>query len=209
MAFGSAMPSSPRLGEGGAVRHHLLELLLAHRAAQQVGAAQRVAADDLGHLHHLLLVDHDPVGLLEHPAHQRMRVLDLPRGRACARRRWGSGPSGPGGTAPPARSRPRTRWLGVAQHALHADDSSWNTDRLALAHQPVRGLCRPAAASRRSKGPRGARADEVLHREPRGWSAWQAQEVELHQADRLDVVLVVLADRGITAVAAGRAGRSR
>jgi hypothetical protein len=40
-------------------------LLLAHRAAQEVGLSQAVAADALGDLHDLLLVDDDSVGLLE------------------------------------------------------------------------------------------------------------------------------------------------
>ena len=60
-----------------AVRRHLLGLLLAHRLAQQVGAAERVAAEDLRGLHHLLLVDHDPVGLAEHGLEQRMRIAHL------------------------------------------------------------------------------------------------------------------------------------
>ena len=41
---------------------HLLGFLLAHRPAQQVCSTQRIAADRLRDLHHLLLVDHDPVG---------------------------------------------------------------------------------------------------------------------------------------------------
>ena len=65
-ALASSTPSLRRAGaEDAAVLGHLLGLLLAHRAAQQVGAAQRVAADDLRHLHHLLLVDHDAVGLFQ------------------------------------------------------------------------------------------------------------------------------------------------
>ena len=44
---------------------HLLGLLLPHRPAQQVGAAEAVAGQDLGDEHDLLLVDDDPVGVLE------------------------------------------------------------------------------------------------------------------------------------------------
>ena len=51
--------------EDVALLGHLLGLFLAHRAAQQIGAAQRVAADDLRDLHHLLLVNHDAVGRAE------------------------------------------------------------------------------------------------------------------------------------------------
>ena len=44
---------------------HDVVLLLAHGAPQEVGLAEAVAADALGHLHDLLLVDDDSVGLLE------------------------------------------------------------------------------------------------------------------------------------------------
>jgi hypothetical protein len=48
-----------------AVQGHLFGLLLAHRTPQQVGGAQRIAADDLRDLHHLFLIDDDPVGRFE------------------------------------------------------------------------------------------------------------------------------------------------
>ena len=48
--------------EDALLLRHLLGLLLAHRAAEQVGAAERVARELLGDLHHLLLVDDDAVG---------------------------------------------------------------------------------------------------------------------------------------------------
>ena len=41
---------------------HFLGLLFTHRATQQIGTAQRVAADRLRDLHHLLLIDHDAQG---------------------------------------------------------------------------------------------------------------------------------------------------
>ncbi len=49
--------------EAHALARHLLRLLLAHRAAQIVGVAERVAGEHLRDLHHLLLVDDDAVGL--------------------------------------------------------------------------------------------------------------------------------------------------
>ena len=51
-------------GKNFAVFHHLFGLFLAHRAAQQIRTAQRVAADDLRRLHHLLLVHHNAVSRL-------------------------------------------------------------------------------------------------------------------------------------------------
>ena len=53
------------LDEALALLGHLLDLLLAHGAAQQIGIAQRIAGDAIGDLHHLLLIDDDAVGLLE------------------------------------------------------------------------------------------------------------------------------------------------
>ena len=49
--------------ENVTVLGHLLGLFLAHGPAQHVGATERVAAQYLCGLHHLLLVDHDAVGL--------------------------------------------------------------------------------------------------------------------------------------------------
>ena len=51
-------------GKNFAVFHHFFGLFLAHRAAQQIRTAQRVAADDLRRLHHLLLVHHNAVSRL-------------------------------------------------------------------------------------------------------------------------------------------------
>ncbi len=49
--------------EALALLGHLLELLLAHGAAEEVGFAERVTGDEVGDLHHLFLVDDDAVGL--------------------------------------------------------------------------------------------------------------------------------------------------
>ena len=55
--FASACPEQqPVLG-------HFLGLFLAHGASQQIRATQGITANDLGHLHHLLLIHHDAVGL--------------------------------------------------------------------------------------------------------------------------------------------------
>jgi len=47
------------------VQRHFLGLLLAHCPAQQVGGTERVATDDLRDLHHLFLIDDDAIGRLE------------------------------------------------------------------------------------------------------------------------------------------------
>ncbi len=64
------------LDEPAALLGHDFGLLLPHRAAQQVCPAQRVAGEHLRDLHHLLLVDDDPVGVLENRLQERMRVGD-------------------------------------------------------------------------------------------------------------------------------------
>ena len=56
---------------------HLLGLFLAHRPTQQVGTAQGITRQDLGNLHHLLLIQDDAVGRLEDWFKIRVRILDL------------------------------------------------------------------------------------------------------------------------------------
>ncbi len=60
-----------------ALRLHLGRDLLAHRAAQQIGAAEAVASQHLGDLHDLLLVGHDAVGFLQDPLERRVQVIGL------------------------------------------------------------------------------------------------------------------------------------
>ena len=55
---------------------HLLRLLLAHRAAQQIGTAERIAGEDLGDLHDLLLVEDDAIGRLERAFQAWMQIVD-------------------------------------------------------------------------------------------------------------------------------------
>ncbi len=188
------------LAEDLAVLGHLLGLLLAHRAAQQVGAAERVAAQDLRGLHHLLLVDHDPVGLAEH-LDQAGADTPPPRARACARRRWGSGPSGRAGTSRSARSGPpaASAWRRAACPACRAIRTG-TPPRSCRRKTGGRCARRPAGSVSKAKSRRsGVARDDELLRELQDRQRGQAQEVELHQADRLDVVLVVLAHRGVAA----------
>ena len=62
--------------KGLALRVHFRLDLLAHRATQQIRAAKRVAGQDLGRLHDLLLIDEDAVGFGEDAFEQRMRIFD-------------------------------------------------------------------------------------------------------------------------------------
>ena len=66
MIFFSGKPFRYRAAhEALALLGHLLQLLFAHRAAQQIGIAQRVARQQVRDLHHLLLVQDDAVGFLQ------------------------------------------------------------------------------------------------------------------------------------------------
>ena len=64
-------------GKGLALLGHLLGLLLAHGAAQQVGTAQGVTGQHLGDTLHLLLIEDDAIGRFEHRFQIRMRILYL------------------------------------------------------------------------------------------------------------------------------------
>ena len=56
---------------------HLRGFFLTHRAAQQVGAAERIIGQHLSDLHDLFLVDDDPVGILKQRLELRKVVDDL------------------------------------------------------------------------------------------------------------------------------------
>ena len=63
--------------EGFALGVHFRLDLFAHCAAEQIGAAQRVARQHLGDLHDLFLVDHDAVGFLQDLLKRWVQVVGL------------------------------------------------------------------------------------------------------------------------------------
>ncbi len=65
------------LGNRAAMLRHLVGILLAHGAAQQVGATERITADDLRDLHHLLLIHDDAVGRRQAGGQIGVEVVDL------------------------------------------------------------------------------------------------------------------------------------
>ena len=75
---------------------HLRLDLLAHGAAQQIGLAQRVAREDLGDLHHLLLIDDDAVGLLEDRLEPGVEVCRAVPRPSCSAMNFGMLSIGPG-----------------------------------------------------------------------------------------------------------------
>ena len=184
--------------EGGPLPGHLLGELLAHGLAEHVGASEAVPRELAGDLHHLLLVQDHPVGGSEDGLHQRVEVGDLgPPLLALDEVVHHAGLE---------RSRPEQRDEG---------DDVLETARLQapheLAHAPRFELEHPGG---------GARTDELVslgvvgrHRahvegrlagtgriDHRGGAiddgqGLEPEEVELHEAHRLDVVLVELGHR--------------
>ena len=185
------------LDEQAAVLVHLLLILLAHCAPQQVRPAQGVAADDLGNLHHLFLVDDHAVGWGEAGLQVRMEIVDgllalLAQDEivhhAGTQRPW-----------PVQREHGddvlEAVGLELGQQLLHAL-------RFKLEHRRGIGLLQHLVGRRivEMLGVQGlieARVElfDVLEGELDDGQVAQAEKVELDQADRLHVVLVELADR--------------
>eukprot|EP01022_Parablepharisma_sp_SALTPOND_P029433 TRINITY_DN734_c3_g1_i1.p2 TRINITY_DN734_c3_g1~~TRINITY_DN734_c3_g1_i1.p2 ORF type:complete len:1458 (-),score=543.13 TRINITY_DN734_c3_g1_i1:22429-26802(-) len=185
---------------------HFLGLLLAHRPAQQVGAAQRVAADDLRHLHHLLLVDHDAVGLGENVLGARVGVVEGFTVLALAEvgdqvHRTGTVQRHQGDDVL------ETVGTGVLQHALHAAAFKLeHGDRLGLGQQFVRGPVVQRQLGQVELGQGWIEHADVAHRTVQDGQRGQAQEVELDQADGFHIVLVILRHHaGIAALGIERA----
>ena len=170
---------------------HLLGLLLAHRAAQQVGAAERVAGQHLRDLHHLLLVQDHAVGRLQDRLQVGMQVVDRPAGRAVLARDEVVDHAGlqraRAGTAPPARrcrrsGRAAGAGSGPSCRATRAGTPRWSRQRL---QQLVGRARRPSAARRCRAAARRSRARCALmslHGPVDDRQRAQAEEVELHQA---------------------------
>ena len=179
---------------------HLVRVLLAHGAAQHVGAAQRVAAQNLRGLHHLLLVDHDAVGLGQHLRHHGVGVFNffapvLARHKAGDQVHGARAVQGVQGDQVFQPGGPR-----VFQHALHA--AAFKLEHglgAAVGEQLVGcGVVQGDVLERKPLLPLVPGADEVLGDLQDGQRG-QAQKVELHQADGLHVVLVELAHGGFAA----------
>ena len=103
-----------------ALHRHFVGLFLAHGAAQHVGAAQRIAAQNLRHLHHLLLIHHHAVGVFENAFNARVGVLHR-LAAELARNIGGDQVHRAGPVQRVHRNQVfQPRGFGVAQQALHA-----------------------------------------------------------------------------------------
>ena len=179
--------------EGLALRVHLGLDLLAHGAAQQIGAAERVAGQHLRDLHHLLLVDHDAEGLLQDAFERRMQIVGLllavlagdvvgdvvHRARAIERDQGDDVLEAVG--------------LQLAQHVAHARTFELeHADRLAAAEHLV-GL--PVVERNAREIELDAALLQQLAGERQHGERLEAEEVELHQPGLLDVLHVELRRR--------------
>ena len=180
-----------------ALRHHLGFDLLAHGAAQQIGAAEAVIGHNLGRLHHLFLIGEDAVGRLQNRLEQRMRighrlfaVLAPDVARDAVHR-----------SGPIERIHRNNVFepvgLELAQAVAHARAFQLeDTVRLATGDQLV-GLGVIEGYLREIER-RAARGDEIdrLRQHVEGL---EAEEVELHQAGELDIFHAELRHRHVGA----------
>ncbi len=185
------------LDEGLALGVHLGLDLLAHGAAQKVGAAQRVARELAGDLHHLLLVDDDAVGLLQDRLEQRVQILGLLDAVLAV------------DVARDVVHRPRpiervhgddvveAVRLELAQRIAHAAGFQLEHAGGLAAAQEVEGR-RIVERQGRELEPGAALVDQALGQDQEG-ERGQAEEVELDQARLLDVLHVELGDRHVGA----------
>ena len=186
---------------------HFLGLFLAHRPAQEVGAAERVARQRLGDLHDLFLVEDHAVGRLERGLELRMQVIDprtagvvLARDEILDHARLQR-----------AGAKQRHERDDVAEAIrLQAADQVLHAARLELEHgrgaavlQQLVGRSivhrQHANIDRRLAGERALGID-VAHGPVDDRQRAQPQEVELDEPGRLDIVLVELRDRGRAAI---------
>ena len=170
---------------------HFLGLFLAHRAAQQIGAAEAVAADDLRHLHHLLLVDHDGVGLGEDAFDTRIGITEA--FAVFSRTEFRDQLHRPRSIQRDQRDNvAKAVWLGAFQHVAHAA-------RFKLEHRGgLRSRKNPIrfdiVERYRFQHHRRRRVEtlDVAQCPVEYGQRRQAKEVELHQPHRFDVFHVEL-----------------
>ena len=202
-AIGEAFVDAALAGAGhenAALARHFLGFFLAHGAAQQVGAAEGVAGQRLGDLHDLLLIQDDAVGGVQdrlevgvQVTHRGLAVfaVDVVADHARFQR------SGPEQRDQRDDVLERVR-LQLADQVLHAA-------RLELEHrggvagaqqlEGVRVVERYGLDVQRRFALTLAAAVDALYGPVDQCQRAQAEEVELDQADGLDVVLVEMGDQ--------------
>ncbi len=178
---------------------HFVGQLLAHRAAQQVGSAQRIAADDLRDLHHLLLIDHYAVRRRQDRLEARVDVLEA-LGALLAPHIVGN-----------ELHRPRTIEGDQGDHVVEAlrrrlQQELAHAARFELEHRRRIAAAENVVSARvvqrqrvERQRRRGIEHADVTQRPVEDRQRRQPEEVELDQADELDVILVELGDQRVGA----------
>ena len=198
VGFGFADVLLGRTGaENSAVLGHFFGLLFTHGTAQHVGAAQAVAAQNLRSLHHLLLVNHDAVGLRQHLGHQRVRVLN-DFAPVFTRHKAGDQVHRAGTVQGVQRDQVfQAAGARIFQHALHARTFKLEHGfSFAVGKQLVGGHVVQRDVLERKVLLALVALDDELARDLQNRQRRQAQKVELDQANRFHVVFVVLAHCG-------------
>ena len=77
LVFGNMVLLLATFDKDGALLGHLFDFLFSHGAPEHVRRSERVAGQHLRRLHHLLLINHDPVGLTADWLQQRMFIVDF------------------------------------------------------------------------------------------------------------------------------------
>ena len=202
------------LQEAGLLLGHDLRLLLAHRAAKKIGAAQRVPRQRRRDLHDLLLIDDDAVGVLQDGLEQRVVVLHLLAPVLALDEVVDHAALQRPGSIQRARGDDVLEAVGLQLLQQLAEAA-----RLQLEHAGHVGQRRSSCTRRRPRcrsptdraAPRRGSPCRRLIRSSAVWmtvSVFRPEEVELDQARLLDAVLVVLGDDAVPRPPAGSTGRT-
>ncbi len=187
-----------------ALLRHLLGFLLAHRTTQEIGAAEGITREHLRDLHNLFLVQNNAVGFFEYRLEIRVQVVDFRLvGRMLARDEIVDHARLQGTRTEQGHQRDKIAEL-VGPQSL---DEVTHAARLELEHgRSLSALQQPEClgvihrhATDVEQCVRVGRVDDAF-RPIDDRERLQSEEVELDQADRLDIVLVELRDQAAAAV---------
>ena len=173
---------------------HLLGLFLAHRPAQQVGAAKRIAANNLRDLHDLFLIDDHAIGRRQAVFQVRVEIIDLLLAlfaqdkiihHTRAQRTW------------PVQREHRdnvfeTIWLQLGQELLHALRFKLEDGRGIGLFQDCVGRWIIKAQGVEVRGEGRIHLTAIFDGQIDNGEVAQTQEVKLHQASLFHIVLVKL-----------------
>ena len=184
--------------EIAALRRHLLLVLLAHGAAQDIGLAEAIAGEIARDLLHLFLIGDDAVGRLQDRLEFRMQII----GALVAELARAIGRNVRHRPRPVERDQHDQVFEAVGPHVdqrpahaltFHLEDA----DRLATGPAPRRSWCRRGGCASRSMLDAPRLTDQLHGAVSSTVSVVEAEEIELHETGRLDPFHVELSVTGI------------